>query len=208
MGCGMRWNLAAFVLLGVLVGCGQRPAEKSGEGAADPAAQAAATWAREGQRLQAEFEAALAAEDYERAFQVLAPVRSAMPAELRGRHRFAERQVQRMGEIRAAKAAEERRAAEARDALAQAVLRERDALIGPEPVPSPWDGAYYEVERYLERVLHDPDSLDFDACTLPIQSDEGWRVTCEYRARNGFGALRRQSGVFVIRHGEVVAQLD
>lgn len=202
------WVVLAGCVAAGAAGCGRDGETPAASTMTPSAAAEAALWSREGARLTAEFEAALKAEDYQRAYGVLAPVRSAMPAELRGRHRFAERELQRIGQIKAAEAAEQKRAAEVREALAQAVLLERDSRIGPKPVASPWDGAYYEVERYLKRVLHDPDSLDFDGCTLPVQVDQGWRVTCDYRARNGFGALRRESGVFVIRHNEVVAKLD
>jgi len=81
-----------------------------------------------------------------------------------------------------------------------------DAEIGPKPVASIWDGSYPAVERWLERRLHDPDSLQMDGCSVPTRARLGWRVRCEYRAKNGFGAMRREDGWFTIRHLEVVAQ--
>lgn len=102
----------------------------------------------------------------------------------------------------AAKAAEEKRKAEA---SAQAKVRELEGRIGKQPVASAWDGVYPEVERYLEKNLHDPDSLDFTGCTGLVESEKGWVTRCEYRAKNAFGALRIQNTLFVIKHGQVVS---
>jgi hypothetical protein len=209
----MRWSTCVWVVvLGVaavgLAGCGRESAGPAASASGESAGADAARWARDGERLTAEFESALKAEDYQRAYEVLAPVRSAMPAELRGRHRFAERQLMRAGEERAAQAAAERAAEAQRMAAAQAVEQARVERIGPAPVMSAWDGGYYEVQRYLKRLLHDPDSLAFEGCTRPVEREDGWGVVCEYRARNGFGALRKEVGTFVIREGEVVAKLD
>jgi len=81
-----------------------------------------------------------------------------------------------------------------------------DAEIGPKPVASLWDGSYSAVERWLEARLHDPDSLEMAGCSMPTRAALGWRVRCEYRARNGFGVMRLSSGWFTIRQLEVVAQ--
>jgi hypothetical protein len=83
------------------------------------------------------------------------------------------------------------------------------ADIGPEPIRSNWDGAYYEVQNWLEERMHDPDSLEFVGCGLPQGSEEGWRVACEWRGKNAFGALVKSSAWFWIRHGRVVrSELD
>lgn len=102
-----------------------------------------------------------------------------------------------------AKLAAEEKAAQ--DAVAEAKRRARaqlEARIGKEPVPSNWDGAYYEVERLLKRTAHDPDSIDMEPCTKAVVTETGWRTRCAFRGRNAFGGLILTEGVFEIRHGE------
>ena len=82
--------------------------------------------------------------------------------------------------------------------------QQRVATFGEPPTQSPWDGSYYEVERYLERVANDPDSIDISGCTGVYFNDQGWLVGCDYRGRNGFGGMVRQSNWFSIAHGSVI----
>lgn len=82
-------------------------------------------------------------------------------------------------------------------------LRAQEAN-GPAPIRSNWDGAYYEVQDWLEARLGDPDSLEFENCTLPRPTLEGWRVVCAWRNTNAFGAKVRSAGEFWIRQGRVV----
>jgi hypothetical protein len=84
----------------------------------------------------------------------------------------------------------------------------RLAMFGEPPKQSAWDGSYYEVERYLKKVANDPDSIDIDECTGVYQTEKGWLVGCDYRGRNAFGALIRQSNWFTIVHGNVVEMHD
>ncbi|WMO12859.1 hypothetical protein [Pseudoalteromonas piscicida] len=89
--------------------------------------------------------------------------------------------------------------------------REREARIakfGEPPTQSAWDGSYYEVERYLERVANDPDSINIDGCTNVYHTESGWLVGCDYRGRNGFGGMIRQSNWFTIIHGQVIQMHD
>ncbi len=93
---------------------------------------------------------------------------------------------------------EERTAEEARAAAIR-------IKFGDKPKPSGWDGSYFEVERYLESVANDPGSIEIDNCTKPYFDDKsGWIVGCDYRGRNAFGGMIRNSNWFVIRHGKVV----
>jgi hypothetical protein len=85
-----------------------------------------------------------------------------------------------------------------------AAAQAQDRRIGKEPVASAWDGHYYEVERYLEKHLNDPDSLDWEGCTKAAPTQKGWVTRCEYRAKNGFGALIKQNTIFLIKHGQVI----
>lgn len=82
-------------------------------------------------------------------------------------------------------------------------LRAREAN-GPAPIRSNWDGAYYEVQHWLEARLGDPDSLEFENCTMPTSTLEGWRVVCAWRNTNAFGAKVKSAGEFWIRQGRVV----
>lgn len=83
--------------------------------------------------------------------------------------------------------------------------RQRVAQYGARPEPSAWDGSYETVERFLEPRLHDPGSLEWQGCTEPeLIQGEGWRVYCEYRANNAFGAKVLQAAFFTIRRDRVV----
>jgi hypothetical protein len=82
------------------------------------------------------------------------------------------------------------------------------AKFGRAPVASAWDGSYSEVERYLERVARDPDSVEVDGCTEVKRATNGWLVGCNWRGRNGFGGMERQANWFTVRGGQVVAMHD
>lgn len=79
----------------------------------------------------------------------------------------------------------------------------RIAKFGEQPTQSSWDGSYYSVERYLERVANDPDSIKMDGCTKVYYTENGWLVGCDYRGSNAFGGMIRQSNWFTIVHGTV-----
>jgi hypothetical protein len=79
----------------------------------------------------------------------------------------------------------------------------RIARFGTPPVQSAWDGSYLAVERYLSRMANDPDSINISGCTKVYHADDGWLVGCDYRGRNGFGGMIRQSNWFSIVHGSV-----
>ena len=76
--------------------------------------------------------------------------------------------------------------------------------FGNEPIRSSWDNSYHAVERYLERNAHDPDSIDISGCTKATIAPTGWLVACEYRAKNGFGALIKTSSWFIIVNDTVI----
>ncbi len=70
---------------------------------------------------------------------------------------------------------------------------------------SAWDGSYLPVTNYLETIANDPDSIDIDACTKVYYTTEGWLVGCDYRGRNAFGGIVRQSNWFTVVHNQVSA---
>ncbi len=86
----------------------------------------------------------------------------------------------------------------------RAADRERAEWLGPRPEPSAWDGTYRVVRDYLRNIANDPGSIEMDACTQVYTTDDGWLVGCDYRGKNAFGALIRQSNWFTIRQGGVV----
>ncbi|NQY07652.1 MAG: hypothetical protein HRT68_16015 [Flavobacteriaceae bacterium] len=89
----------------------------------------------------------------------------------------------------------------------ESLIKEREiriAKFGEAPVQSAWDGSYYAVERYLKIIANDPDSIEVDDCTKVYHIESGWLVGCEYRGRNAFGGMTRQSNWFSIVHDQVV----
>lgn len=86
--------------------------------------------------------------------------------------------------------------------------KKRIERFGEPPTQSQWDGSYREVEKYLERVANDPDSIKIEGCTGVSHDDsQGWLVGCDFRGRNAFGGLVKNSNWFVIRHGAVIKAL-
>lgn len=86
--------------------------------------------------------------------------------------------------------------------------KERIIKFGKVPTQSAWDGSYIVVENYLKRAANDPDSIEVDGCTKVYHTENGWLVGCDYRGRNAFGALVRQSNWFTIVHGQVLQMHD
>ena len=82
------------------------------------------------------------------------------------------------------------------------------AAFGKPPERSRWDGSYLPVEQHLKRIANDPDSIKIDGCTDVYTTKEGWLVGCDYRGRNAFGGMIRQSNWFTIVHGFVVKMHD
>lgn len=80
----------------------------------------------------------------------------------------------------------------------------RIAKFGKAPSKSAWDGSYYAVERYLKKIANDPDSIEMDGCTKVYHIESGWLVGCDYRGRNAFGGMIRQSNWFTIVHEQVI----
>ena len=107
-----------------------------------------------------------------------------------------------------AKVDQEKARQEAEEAQRRKAYQERVAQFGKPPRQSGWDGSYLAVSEYLRYVANDPDSIEFIGCTEVNYHSDGWLVGCNYRGRNGFGGLIRQSNWFTIRHGSVVEMHD
>ena len=82
--------------------------------------------------------------------------------------------------------------------------KRRVARFGEVPTKDVLFGGYYEVEKYLKSVAHDPDSIKFGRCTEVYHTENGWLVGCEFRGKNAFGAYVRNFNWFTIRHGQVI----
>ncbi|MDP2322535.1 MAG: hypothetical protein Q8N51_00705 [Gammaproteobacteria bacterium] len=76
-----------------------------------------------------------------------------------------------------------------------------EAVSGPRPGEHDALGA---VESYLRRTANDPGSVEIQRCAKPFSGRTGWATLCDFRAKNGFGALVLQRWLFVIRNGQVV----
>lgn len=85
---------------------------------------------------------------------------------------------------------------------------QRIAKFGEPPKASGWDGSYLPVKQYLRRVANDPDSIEIDECTEVYHTKNGWLVGCNYRGRNAFGGMVRQSHWFTIVRDTVTNMED
>ena len=83
-----------------------------------------------------------------------------------------------------------------------------EAKFGPRPSQSAWDGSYREVKKHLKKAANDPDSIKIESCTgVSYNEKVGWLVGCDYRGKNAFGGLVKNSNWFVIKGGMVVKVL-
>ena len=60
------------------------------------------------------------------------------------------------------------------------------------------------VEIYLSKALHDPKSFEMEELCDVTPAKTSWLVTCQYRAKNAFGALRRQTTTFEMRGDQLI----
>ena len=60
------------------------------------------------------------------------------------------------------------------------------------------------VVNYLKEQLNDPDSLAMGDCTKAELTSGGWNLHCSYRAKNGFGALVKESRSFWVHRERVI----
>lgn len=84
----------------------------------------------------------------------------------------------------------------------------RVSRLGEKPTLSYLDGSYLEVKKYLNKVAHDPDSIEFENCSKIYYMENGWLVRCTFRGKNSLGAMVSNTHWFRIRHGSVVQQYE
>lgn len=75
-----------------------------------------------------------------------------------------------------------------------------------------WDGSVYQVERWLDKNLKDPDSFDAIEWSKVFKTaipKTPYGVRCKYRARNSFGGMNIYNQVFYMnKNGNVVTYMD
>lgn len=105
-----------------------------------------------------------------------------------------ERQLERMDQRRIAEWAEEER------------LERDGADISVQF--SAWDGSHFNLVKHVKTQLHDPGSFEHIE-TRQGRSGENTVVVMTYRAKNGFGALRRSTARAIIdRRGNATYYLE
>lgn len=87
-----------------------------------------------------------------------------------------------------------------------------EALLGPKPENSGWDGSVRCVDQYLKQTLNDYDSAEYVEWSPVIRMDtkEGpyWAVRLKLRATNAFGGKILKEVLFFIRQNRVVKHTD
>lgn len=89
-----------------------------------------------------------------------------------------------------------------------AKARAEEAILGPKPEGSAWNGTVAPVDRYLKRTLNDYDSSEYVEWSQVIKSEwkgkPAWAVKLKLRAKNAFGAKIIKDVIFFIRQNEVI----
>jgi hypothetical protein len=94
-----------------------------------------------------------------------------------------------------------------REKAARALAEE--AVLGPAPENSGWDGSVRCVDRYLKAALNDYDSAEYlewsKVAKTYVKGEPFWVVKLKLRAPNAFGAKVVKTPVFFIRRDSVVS---
>jgi len=77
-------------------------------------------------------------------------------------------------------------------------------IHGEKPEQRSWDGSYRVVTDYLKSAANDPSSIDVEGCTEVYKGQSGWLVGCDFRGKNAFGALVKNSNWFTVSQGRVL----
>lgn len=99
------------------------------------------------------------------------------------------KKTERLAEPKAARLRREIERQAEKERKQRAMQEAYEALCGPKPGVSAWDGEVAGIERALKKVAHDPDSIDVENCTDPIMTEKHcWVTSCDVRGKNMFGA--------------------
>lgn len=82
--------------------------------------------------------------------------------------------------------------------------RRLQALKGPKPMRSEWDGSVSCVEDFLKKNLKDPDSLKYIEWSPVVDGGDKWLIRVKYRAKNSFGGYVIENKLFGIQQNQVV----
>jgi|GEM_PF-4514681 len=74
---------------------------------------------------------------------------------------------------------------------------------GKQPTLDQWNGEYVAIRKYLALVAKDPDSVKIYRTSATEPDEIGWRVVCDWGAKNSFGAMERSITTFYIRNDQV-----
>lgn len=91
--------------------------------------------------------------------------------------------------------------------------RQKPTTAPAAPTPavqnSPWDGSVYQVERFLDKNLKDPDSYQAIEWGNVVGTDTGFIVRVKFRAKNSFGGYEVAHKLFSLdKSGAVTSASD
>ena len=70
---------------------------------------------------------------------------------------------------------------------------------------SSWDASVYQVKSYLKKTLKDPKSVEYIEWSKVVETYDGYKVRCKYRAKNSFGGFVIKNTVFFLNlNGDVI----
>lgn len=72
-----------------------------------------------------------------------------------------------------------------------------------------WDNSLAPVRAFLKRTAHDPDSIEYLGCSLPVLTTKKcWVSTCAIRGKNVFGARILRHIQFYMTSSEVISSTN
>ena len=80
-------------------------------------------------------------------------------------------------------------------------LNDLEAKFGKKPSGRYSTGVPLSVQKYWNKTLKYPNSLEEERCG-PVRADSnGWSTVCRYRAKNSSGSLELRQDTFIIKNG-------
>ena len=63
---------------------------------------------------------------------------------------------------------------------------------------STWDASVHQVKSYLKKTLKDPKSVEYIEWSKVVETYDGYKVRCKYRAKNSFGGYVVENKIFFL----------
>ena len=82
--------------------------------------------------------------------------------------------------------------------------KDLEAKFGKKPAPRYSTGVPPAVQKYWDKTLQDPASLEEERCSPVRPGSNGWVTVCRYRVKNSSGSLELRQDTYIIKHGEVI----